>query len=90
VPGHVRGLADGDSRTALHLSDAVDHVVDEIERRDLRNVALVGHSWGGYPITGAAHRVAGGRLAKIIYFNAFVPARGVPFVEVLTPEAHSK
>ncbi|MET9252022.1 hypothetical protein [Nonomuraea sp. NPDC003709] len=31
-------------------------------------------------ITGAAHRVAR-RLAKIVYFNAFVPARGVPFVD---------
>jgi pimeloyl-ACP methyl ester carboxylesterase len=74
------GLADGDVRTGLHLADAVDHVVAEIERRDLRDVVLVGHSWGGYPITGAAPRVAG-RLATIVYFNAVVPARGVPFVE---------
>jgi pimeloyl-ACP methyl ester carboxylesterase len=74
------GLADGDPRASLHLSDAVDHVAGEIERRDLRNVVLVGHSWGGYPITGAAHRVAH-RLAKIVYFNAFVPARGVPLID---------
>ncbi|MEV4359561.1 alpha/beta hydrolase [Nonomuraea sp. NPDC049625] len=74
------GLAGGDSRSGLHLSDAVDHVVGEIEQRDLSDVVLVGHSWGGYPITGAAHRVAR-RLAKIVYFNAFVPARGVPFVD---------
>lgn len=74
------GLADGDAHAGLHLSDAVERVVDEIERRDLRDVVLVGHSWGGYPITGAAHRVAD-RLAMIIYFSAFVPARGVPFVE---------
>jgi pimeloyl-ACP methyl ester carboxylesterase len=74
------GLGDGDRRTGLHLEDAVAHVVAEIERRDLRDVVLVGHSRGGHPITGAAQRVAG-RLAKIVYFNAFVPARGVPFVE---------
>ncbi|PZG06075.1 alpha/beta fold hydrolase [Nonomuraea aridisoli] len=84
--GHVAvtitlpGLAGGDSRSGLHLSDAVDHVAGEIEKRDLSNVVLVGHSWGGYPITGAAHRVAH-RLAKIVYFNAFVPARGVPFID---------
>jgi hypothetical protein len=59
VPGHVRGLADGDSRIALHLSDAVDRVVDEIGRHDLRNVALVGHGRGGYPIIGAATRSPG-------------------------------
>ena len=74
------GLADGDRRTGLHLSDTVDRVADEIERRDLRDVTLVGHSWGGYPITGAAHRVPD-RLAKVVYFNAFVPARGVPFAD---------
>lgn len=74
------GLGDGDHRTGLHLDDAVSHVAAEIERRDLREVVLVGHSWGGYPSTGAAHRVAD-RLAKIIYFNALVPTRGVPFVE---------
>jgi pimeloyl-ACP methyl ester carboxylesterase len=74
------GLADGDVQTGLHLADTVDRVVDEIERRDLRDVVLVGHSWGGYPITGAAHRITD-RLAKVIYFNAFVPARGVPFVD---------
>jgi len=74
------GLADGDRRTGLHLSDTVDHIADTIERRDLRNVVLVGHSWGGYPITGAAHRVAD-RLAKIIYYNAVVPARGVPLID---------
>lgn len=74
------GLADGDIRAGLHLSDAVDHVADEIERRDLVNVVLVGQSWGGYPITGAAQRVAR-RLAKVIYYNAVVPARGVPLVD---------
>ncbi|GAA3116480.1 alpha/beta fold hydrolase [Nonomuraea salmonea] len=74
------GLADGDRRDGRHLSETVDHVVAEIERRDLHDVVLVGHSWGGYPITGAAHRVAH-RLARIVYYNAFVPARGVPFVD---------
>jgi pimeloyl-ACP methyl ester carboxylesterase len=48
------GLADGDDRAGLQLSDAIDHVVAEIERRDLAEVVLVGQSWGGYVITGAA------------------------------------
>jgi hypothetical protein len=43
------GLADGDSRAGLRLSDAVAHVVSEIEQRDLADVTLVAHSWGGYP-----------------------------------------
>jgi pimeloyl-ACP methyl ester carboxylesterase len=86
VAGHdaltldVPGLADGDDRTGRHLSEAVDHVVAEVERHDLHNVVLVGHSWGGYLITGAAHRLTD-RIAKIIYFNALVPARGVPLID---------
>ena len=36
------------------------------------DVVLVSHSWGGYPATGAAHRLAD-RVAKVIYFSAVVP-----------------
>jgi len=74
------GLADGDERAGLRLSDAVDHVVAEVNRRDLSEVVLVGHSWGGYVITGAAHGLAG-RLAKVVYYNAVVPARGTAMVD---------
>jgi pimeloyl-ACP methyl ester carboxylesterase len=74
------GLADGDERAGLRLADAVDHVVAEVTRRDLSEVVLVGQSWGGYVITGAAHGLAG-RLAKVIYYNAVVPARGTAMVD---------
>jgi len=74
------GLTDGDERAGLRLSDAVDHLVAEVGRRDLSEVILVGHSWGGYVITGAAHQLAG-RLAKVIYYNAVVPARGTAMVD---------
>src|SRR4051794_36028765 len=69
------GLSYGSSAEGLRLADAVDYVVREIEARDLRNVVLVSHSWGGYPATGAAHRL-GDRIAKVVYYNAVVPARG--------------
>ncbi|MEJ8279508.1 alpha/beta fold hydrolase [Pseudonocardia spirodelae] len=69
------GLHDGDDPTRHHLSDTVDAVVDLIESHDLTDVTLVGHSWGGYVITGAAHRVAS-RLRKLVYWSAFVPAAG--------------
>ncbi|MFI6166494.1 alpha/beta fold hydrolase [Nocardia sp. NPDC051052] len=74
------GLADGDSPTGLHLSDAVAHVVSEIEKRGLEQVTLVAHSRGGYVVTGAAHELAG-RVTKVIYYNALVPERGVPLVD---------
>jgi pimeloyl-ACP methyl ester carboxylesterase len=74
------GLAYADSPAGLRLSDAVDHVVSEIDRLDLRDIVLVSHSWGGYPATGAAHERAG-RIAKVIYYSSVVPARGVSMAD---------
>ncbi|GAB7037696.1 MULTISPECIES: alpha/beta fold hydrolase [Catenuloplanes] len=71
------GLADGDDRGDLHLSGAVDALVLEIEKRDLHDVVLVAHSWGGYPVTGAANRLPG-RIAELVFVNAMVPRRGIP------------
>ncbi len=74
------GLSYGSSPAGLRLADAVDFVAGEVERRDLRDVVLVGHSLGGYPATGAAHRVAD-RVSHVIYYNAVVPARGVSMAD---------
>lgn len=57
------------------MSDAVDHIVAEVERRNLHDVVLVSHSWGGYPATAAAHRLVD-RITKVVYYNAVVPERG--------------
>ncbi len=78
------GLADGDDPTTFHLSDVVDFVVDHVDRHDLTDVTLVGHSWGGYPITGAAPRL-GARLTKVVYWSAFVPAEGASLMDEVPP-----
>jgi pimeloyl-ACP methyl ester carboxylesterase len=69
------GLHDGDDPTRHTLADVTDAIVELVERTDLRDVTLVGHSWGGYPITAAAPRLAS-RLRKLVYWSAFVPAAG--------------
>lgn len=78
------GLADGDDPGAHSFADVVDFVVDLIERQDLTDVTLVGHSWGGYLITGAYHRLAA-RLRKLIYWSAFVPAEGACLLDEVPP-----
>jgi pimeloyl-ACP methyl ester carboxylesterase len=78
------GLADGDDPTRYHLADVVDFVVDLVEGQDLHDVTLVGHSWGGYPITGAALRLAS-RLRELVYWSAFVPAEGAALMDELPP-----
>lgn len=79
------GLADGDDPTGLRLQDAVDYLVSQVERLNLDQVTLVGHSWAGYPIAGAAPCFPR-KLSKIIYYNALVPVRGKSMVEDIPPE----
>ena len=78
------GLADGDDPTAHSLGDVIDFVVDLVESRDLRDVVLVGHSWGGYVIAGAAPRLAS-RLKSLVFWSAFVPESGVPLYDEIPP-----
>lgn len=56
-----------------------------IEREELSDVTLVGHGWGGYVITGAVPKVAG-RLRKVVYWSAFVPAEGKGLVDEIPPD----
>lgn len=78
------GLRDGDEPRNYELGDVVDHVVGMIEGEDLRELTLVGHSWGGYVITGAAPRISQ-RLSKLVYWSAFVPAAGRPLLDEVPP-----
>src|SRR5580692_4134400 len=69
------GLHDGDDPAVHTLGDVIDYVADLAEEEDLHDVTLVGHSWGGYVVTGAAPRLAP-RLRKVVFWSAFVPAAG--------------
>jgi pimeloyl-ACP methyl ester carboxylesterase len=78
------GLSDGDDPTQYSLADVVRSVVDLIEGEDLHDVTLVGHSWGGYAITGAAPAIAA-RLRKLVYWSAVVPAAGRSLYDEVPP-----
>jgi pimeloyl-ACP methyl ester carboxylesterase len=78
------GLADGDDPERYALADVGDFLVDLVERNDLRDVTLVGHSWGGYPLADAAPRLAP-RLRKLIFWSAFVPADGASLMDEVPP-----
>ena len=53
----------------------IDDVVNKILWDDLRDVVLLGHSYGGMVITGAADRVPD-RLKRLVYLDAMVPDSG--------------
>jgi pimeloyl-ACP methyl ester carboxylesterase len=60
---------------SVDLSTQIRDVVNEIRWKDLDNVVLVGHSYGGMVISGVAEQVAS-KIASIVYLDAFVPADG--------------
>ena len=64
-----------------HITDLVQH----LEFEDLRDVVLVGHSFGGCPITGAADRVPE-RIARLIYLDAAVLLDGDTMMASLPEE----
>ena len=64
-------LANPDIDLDTHIRD----VIGVLEFEDLRDVVLIGHSYGGMVATGVADR-ARERIAKLIYLDAFVPEDG--------------
>ncbi|UCE31949.1 MAG: alpha/beta hydrolase [Burkholderiales bacterium] len=54
-----------------HVHDVVNHVLFE----DLRDIVLVGFSYGGFVVTGALEHIAD-RVRHLVYLDAFVPQDG--------------
>jgi pimeloyl-ACP methyl ester carboxylesterase len=66
----------------------LDHHVDDVAQLlhywDLTDVVLVGHSYGGMVITGAADRVPD-RVGKLVYLDAANPRNGQSLVDIAGP-----
>ena len=63
------------ARPEVNLSTHITDVAQVLEMEDLREVVLIGHSYGGMVATGVADRVPE-RLERLIYLDAFVPEDG--------------
>lgn len=66
-------------RPDISLQTHVADVVAVVEAEELDDIVLVGHSYGGQVITGAADRVLSGarcRLRRLVYVDAMVPLPG--------------
>jgi pimeloyl-ACP methyl ester carboxylesterase len=70
---------------AVDLDTHVRDVVEFLEGENLREVILVGHSYGGMVIAGAADLTAA-RLAHLVFLDAFVPEAGQSLFDLLRPE----
>jgi pimeloyl-ACP methyl ester carboxylesterase len=69
----------------IDLDAQIQDVVALIEMEDLREVVLLGHSYGGMVVTGVAER-APERIRRLVYLDAFVPENGRCALEYVVPE----
>jgi pimeloyl-ACP methyl ester carboxylesterase len=60
------------------LSTHIEDIVKVLEFEELEEIVLVGHSYGGMVIAGVADRVPE-RIARLVYFDAILPADGDSF-----------
>jgi pimeloyl-ACP methyl ester carboxylesterase len=74
---------------AIDLEMHVRDLLLVLEYEDLRDVVLIGHSYGGMVATGVADRAAD-RLARLIYLDAFVPRDGQSMFDLLPPRARDR
>src|ERR1700750_1073961 len=78
------GLGGEDDPRGVTLAGCIDSVVSQVEASFAVDVTLVGHSWGGYIIAGAAPRLAS-RLKSLVFWSAFVPQSGVSLYDEIPP-----
>lgn len=83
--GERTHLAHKDIDLETHIAD----VLGVLEAEDLRNVTLVGHSYGGMVATGVADR-ASERIAQLVYLDAFAPRDGQSLLDLQTDEARQR
>jgi pimeloyl-ACP methyl ester carboxylesterase len=70
----IKGNRPGDPKTN-GLAEAIQSIIDFLAESNLKDVILVGHSYGGMIITGIADRVPK-HIRRLVYWNAFVPNDG--------------
>ena len=70
----IAGNRPGDAKT-VGLAEAIKSIVDYLIQKNLKDIVLAGHSYGGMVITGVADQVPE-RIRRLVYWNAFVPNDG--------------
>ena len=82
----LTGLAEREASMspAIDLDFHIADIVKLLHFEDLSDVILVGHSYGGMVITGAADR-ATDRIRHLVYLDAATPTNGQSLVDVAGP-----
>jgi pimeloyl-ACP methyl ester carboxylesterase len=65
----------------IDLDFHINDILNVLKFEDLRDVVLIGHSYGGMVATGVADR-ARDRITQLIYLDAFVPEDGQALLDL--------
>jgi len=79
--GERSHLGHKDIDLETHIAD----ILGVLEAEELRDLILVGHSYGGMVATGVADR-APGRIARLVYLDAFAPRDGQSLLDLQSEE----
>jgi len=71
---------------AVTLNTHIADIAGLLHYEDLENVLIVGHSYGGMVITGAVDREPG-RIAGMVYIDAFAPQSNQSLWDLVGPDA---
>ena len=74
------------ARPEVDLSTPEQDVLAVLEFEDLKDVVLLGHSYGGMVATGVADQ-ARNRIARVVYIDAFAPKDGQSLFDLTGPKA---
>jgi pimeloyl-ACP methyl ester carboxylesterase len=72
----------------IDLSTHIQDVLGVLEFEDLKDVTLLGHSYGGMVATGVADQ-ASDRIARVVYIDAFAPRDGQSLFDLVGPKAEA-
>lgn len=80
--GHIVFSPELTDEYTSDLSDHIQQITELITENDLENVILVGHSYGGFVITGVADRVPE-RIGLMVYIDTGLPDPGQSLIDIL-------
>jgi pimeloyl-ACP methyl ester carboxylesterase len=89
----LTGLGEKANLTApdIGLNTHIQDILTLLEKENLRNVILVGHSSSGMVIAGVGDN-APERISQLVYLDAFVPRDGQSLADIIGPQgmAHTR
>ena len=87
----LTGLADRSHlmSASINLDTHITDIVNLFAWENIDNAMLVGHSYGGWPISGAIEKLEK-RVSSIVYLDAFMPTNGQCGLDVQTPENRAR